>query len=271
MITVAGDPGRSRPPFDPKTPNVARVYGYLLGGKDNFDADRAEAERLASRYPLRRLAGENRAFLRCAVAWLAGAGGVRQFLDIGCGLPTTTSTHEAAQKIDPSCRVVYADHDPVVVAHAREMSSRGRLTAVKADLASPAELLAHPDVAEQIRPGEPAGVILGMVLHHFPAEQAEAVVAELVGGLPDGSWVVLSVLSADEKAGREFAADYRAAPLYNHLPAQVERFVTGLELLSPGLTDAGRWLPGQPAGPPRPHQGLRVLAAVGRKPGGAGP
>lgn len=272
MDLVRDVPGGSRPPFDPTRPSAARVHGYWLDGKDNFAADRSEAERLAALYPLLpRLVRQNRAFLGCAVTWLAAAGGVRQFLDIGCGLPTTKNTHEAAQAVDPSCRVVYADRDPVVVSHATEMMPGGALTAVEADLARPAELLANPVVAAQIRPDEPAGVILGMVLHYFPAAQAEAIVADLAGRLPDGSWVVLSVLSADEQTGGKLATDYKAAPLYNHLPDQVARFFADLELLPPGLTDADRWLPGQPTGPQRAHEGLRVLAAAGRKPGGAGP
>lgn len=123
--------------FDVTAPNVARVYDFWLGGKNHFAADRAEAERLAGLCPqLPRLARENRNFLNRAVTWLAGRG-IRQFLDIGCGLPTARNIHQAACDVDPSCRVVYADADPVVVGHANALLGGGTVAAIEADLAQP--------------------------------------------------------------------------------------------------------------------------------------
>ena len=144
-------------------PNAARIYDCLLGGKDDFEADRAEARRLLEVYPaMGRLARENRAFLACAVRWLAGQ--AHRFIDVGPGLPATESTHQAAKAVDPSCRVVYADNDPVVVAHARALMAADGAVAIEADLRNPASVFAHPMTRKPIRDGEPTAVILALVL-----------------------------------------------------------------------------------------------------------
>jgi len=153
------------PEIDTCRPSIARVYDYWLGGKDNFAADRDEAERLLKVYPqLPELAKENRQFQTRAITWLA-AKGVRQFLDIGSGLPTGRNTHEVAQDADSSCRIVYVDNDPVVMAHARALLAGPGVGAVHGDLGDPASILANPDVLNLIRPDEPTALILGLVLH----------------------------------------------------------------------------------------------------------
>jgi SAM-dependent methyltransferase len=252
--------------FDVSKPNIARVYDYWLGGKDNFGADRVEAERLLKVYPrLRQLARENRLFLARAVAWLAGQG-IGQFLDIGSGLPTVQNTHEAAQAVNPACRVVYADNDPMVVAHARALLSGSGVEAVNADLADPAGIIADPVAGTLIRPGEPTGLILAMVLHFFEAEAASKIVTALADWLAPGSYVVISVGAGDERTGGTLAREYKAATLHNHTPEQITGFLAGFDLVPPGLVDARDWESGTSVVSPARHLGGRILAGVGRKP-----
>ena len=252
--------------LDVSKPNIARVYDYWLGGKDNFAADRGEGERLLEVCPrLPQLARENRLFLARAVAWLAGQG-IGQFLDIGSGLPTAHNTHEAAQAVNRACRVVYADNDPVVVAHARALLSGSRVAAISADLADPAGIIADPVTGRLIRPGEPTGLILAMVLHFFEDEAASKIITALTDWLAPGSYVVISVGAGDERTGGTLAREYTAATVHNHTPGQVAGFFAGLDLVPPGLVDARDWKPGTIVVPPAPHRGGRILAAAGRKP-----
>jgi len=158
--------------FTAARPNIARVYDYWLGGKDNFEADRQEALRLLAVYPLMaKLARDDRQFLGRAVTWVAGQG-IRQFLDVGSGLPTAQNTHQAAQAADPGARVVYADNDPVVVAHARARLAAPGVEAIEGDLRDPMGILGDPIVCKLIRPDEPACVVLALVLHFFDFEHA---------------------------------------------------------------------------------------------------
>ena len=148
---------------DAGRPNIARVYDYLLGGKDNYAADRAETARLIEVFPLLPVrARQNRLFLARAVTWLAGQG-VRQFVDIGCGLPTAQNTHQVARAAHPDCRVAYVDRDPVVVSHARALLSGTGVIALQGDLADPDAILADPVLQRLIRLAEPVAVIVAMV------------------------------------------------------------------------------------------------------------
>jgi hypothetical protein len=251
--------------FDSTQPNIARVYDYWLGGKDNFAADRGEAERLLAIYPrLRECAQENRQFLERAVAWLAEQG-VRQFLDIGSGLPTARNTHEVAQAVDSACRVVYVDKDSVVLTHARALLRDAGVAAVAGDLTDPNAILASSDVCSQIRLDEPVGLILGLVLHFFDADNAREIATAFTHAIAPGSYVVISVGSADEETGGQLAKEYAAGTLHNHSPAQIAGFFTGLDFVGPGLADAGDWEPGLLARP-HDHHGGRILAGVGLKP-----
>jgi SAM-dependent methyltransferase len=255
-------------PLDTSRPNIARVYDFWLGGKDNYAADRAEAERLTGIYPrLPRLARQNRLFLARAVHWLARQG-VRQFLDLGCGLPTGHNTHQVAQAAHPDCRVVYVDSDPVVVAHARALLSGTGVTAVGGDLADPDAILADPQLRQVIDLAEPVAVILAMVLHFFAEHTARAIVAGYVRAVAPGSYVVLSVGSGDDQIGGTLVREYQAGTLYNHSPAQIMGFLDGLDLVPPGLAKAWEWGP-QVAGLPLPDSsGGHVLAGLGYKPAG---
>jgi len=251
---------------DPSTPNIARVYDYWLGGKDNFVSDRTEAERLTAVYPhLPVLVRQGRLFLARSVEWLVGQG-VRQFLDLGCGLPTGENTHEIAQTVHPDCRVVYVDDDPVVMAHARARLCGPGVTAVQGDMAKPDAILADVRIQRLIDLGEPTAVILAMVLHFFDAATASDIVATFAREIAPGSYIVLSVGSGDEEIGGALAREYQAGTLHNHPLAQIAAFVEGLELIPPGLTDAMAWKPESPSQPPSPESGGHILAGVVRKP-----
>jgi hypothetical protein len=201
-------------------PNSARVCNYLLGGKDHFAVDRAEAERLLQICPtLRDRARENRRFLARAVSWLAGQG-IRQFLDIGCGLPAALNTHQVAQDADPSCRVVYSDNDPVVTSHAMALLTGPGVGAVQGDLRDPAAIMSDPAVVELINPGDPTALILSTVLQSLDASDACQATAALVDWLAPGSYVVISGWWGDEPIGEELAREHNAGSFYNHSPAK---------------------------------------------------
>jgi O-methyltransferase involved in polyketide biosynthesis len=266
-VSKNAEPGpETTPRIDTSRPNIARVHDYLTGGKDNYAADRAEAARLLAIAPhLARLARENREFLTQAVAW-AATRGVRQFLDLGPGMPAATNTHQVAQGVAPGTRVVYVDRDPVVVLHASALLAGNGITeAIRADVTSPKSILDHPVVRAMIDPGEPAGIVAGMVLQFLPADQAERVMAELVDMVAPGSWFIVSVGYGAPGVGDRLAASYQAGTLYNHPLEVIEGFLGGLELMPPGLVDAADWVPGTAAAP-LVLTGMHVLAAAGRKP-----
>jgi hypothetical protein len=191
---------------DVNMPNIARVYDYWLDGKDNFQTDRDQAAQLLMVCPsAAQLAWENRMFLARAVAWMAEQG-IRQFLDVGSGLPTAHNTHEAAQSVDPACRVVYVDNDPVVVMHGQVLLTGPGVASASGDLAAPEEILALPAVRELIQPGEPVGLILGLVLHFFDVHVARQIVSSFTAGLPPGSYAAISVARRTRRPGRSSSA-----------------------------------------------------------------
>lgn len=245
--------------LDKSRPNVARVYDYWLGGKDNFEADRAEAERLLEVLPdLPRIVRENRLFLRKAVHWLAAERGIRQFLDVGAGLPTVSNTHEVAQAAAPGSRVAYVDSDPVVVSHATALLANGRdVIALPGDAADPAAVWAAPRVSALFRSGEPCAIILALVLHFFPPGEAHRIVTEFARLAPPGSYLVASVGAC----APAFTRAYSVRTVHDYGPDDVRAMLSGLELVEPpGLTDALDWAPGAAAGAGR--TGSRALAAV---------
>jgi O-methyltransferase involved in polyketide biosynthesis len=255
------------PRFDVSSPSIARVYDYVLGGKDNFPADRAEGDRLMQLHPpLRRLARRNRKFLAEAVHYLADAG-IRQFIDLGSGLPTAQNTHQVAQAVAPDAGVVYVDNDPMAASHAAALLADGRgVIAVRADLADPAPILDIPAVRDLIRPDEPTAVVLAMVLHFFEAAAASRIVAGWARAVAPGSALVVSCGSGDDESAGAITREYRAADLHNHSRTQITAWLDGLEIMDPpGLVDANSWLPGRPARPPS-ERGAHILAAIARKP-----
>jgi S-adenosyl methyltransferase len=239
------------------TPNTARIWDWFLGGKDNFAADRAAGEQLirvceAVGAPTGRdVAYETRAFITRAVTYLAAEAGVRQFIDFGAGLPTQGNVHEVAQAVDPTARVVYVDYDPVVVRHGQALLADNTTTiAVAGDLRHPLEVLADPDVRRLLDFTQPVAALLVSVLHLLPDEdQAAGVVAQLRGALPPGSYLALSHVTGDarpELAERIAAEVIRlgvSTPLVPRSHAQIGRFLTGFDLVDPGLVYISRWGP----------------------------
>jgi hypothetical protein len=188
--------------FDPRTPSIARVYDYILGGKDNFAADREVAERLMAVAPLTvEVSRENRQFLARAVTWAASQG-IGQFIDLGCGMPTVPNTHETAQAIIPAARVAYIDNDPVVVlTHLRALAEHGNpgVTVLDGDVREPGAIIAA--IQDDIDLEAPACLLMGYLLHFFAPDAARELVASYVARLVPGSYVVLSVGRADGASG----------------------------------------------------------------------
>ena len=204
-------------------------------------------------------------FLAKAVQWLAKQG-VSQFLDLGCGLPTGQNTHEIAQAVHPDCRVVYADADPIVVAHARALLQGPGVTAIRGDIAEPDAILAEVRAQRLVNLAQPTAIVLAMVLHFFDAASASEIVTTFARAVTPGSYLVLSVGSGDEETGDALTREYLAGTLHNHSLTQIAAFVEGLELVPPGVTDAMTWMPGSPSQQPPPQSGGRILAGVARKP-----
>ncbi|MFG2054142.1 SAM-dependent methyltransferase [Micromonospora sp. NPDC048930] len=235
-------------------PNVARMYDYYLGGCHNFAADRAAAEQILAIFPDTGVAAQtNRAFLRRAVRYAAEQG-VRQFLDIGAGLPTQGNVHEVVRPLAPAARVVYVDNDEVAVAYARRLLPvDGRTVVVRGDLRRPEELLADPDVRANIDFTEPVAVLLVAVLHFVPdSDDPYAAVARLRDATAPGSMLALSHLTMDgappvpTQQGREIY-QRSSAPLIPRTHAATARFFEGYELLDPGLVWLADWRPdGEP-------------------------
>jgi SAM-dependent methyltransferase len=271
VVADQADQGWATPTdFDSSTPNFARVYDYLLDGKDNFAVDQAVAEQALAVAPeLRVMARENRAFLRRAVRFLAAEAGIRQFLDIGTGLPTQGNVHEVAHAVAPETRVVYVDADPVVLVHARALlAGADNVAIIRADLRRPEELLEDPGLRTLIDFTEPVAVLLVAVLHAITeAEDPVGIVARLRDAMAPGSYLVLSHSSAEglaEVSARVGAVLGRAAPFVPRTHAQLLRFFEGFELVEPGLVYVPGWRP-DPADPVANPEGAWIYGGVGRK------
>ena len=252
-------PNDSCSPFDPLVPHPARVYGYWLGGKDHYPADREVAEEVIRRRP-QVVAGAraNRAFLALVVRYLTAECGVRQFLDIGTGLPAPNSTHQVAQSIAPDSRIVYVDNDPLVLVHARALltsNPQGSCGYVEADLRDTSAVLAG--AAQTLDLSRPVAVLLLAVLHFLAdSDDPAGVVAALTRRLAPGSFVVISHLTADFAPGPVGAAveAYRAlvpSPLAARSHAQVSALFGGLPLVPPGVVPITEWRPATVS--PLPH------------------
>jgi SAM-dependent methyltransferase len=237
------------PRFDPGVAHPARVYGYWLGGKDHYPADRAAAEEVIRQRPqVVDGARANRAFLARAVRYLAGQRGVQQFVDIGCGLPAPGSTHEVAQAIAPQCRVVYVDNDLLVLSHARALlasTPEGACSYIEADLRGPEAILAK--AARTLDLTRPAAVLLLAVLHFLPdSDDPARIVAALAARLAPGSFVAISHLTADfaPEAVSSGVAAYNAlvpAGITARSHAQVTALFGGLSLVAPGVVPVAEW------------------------------
>jgi S-adenosyl methyltransferase len=259
-------------------PNPARIYDYFLGGKDNFPADRDVAEQLLAIAPVARdVVEDNRAFLRRAVRLLTGEAGIRQFIDLGSGLPTQGNVHEIAQALAPDARVVYVDNDPMVVTHSRALLAGDNTGAVQADLREPGTILGHPEVRELIDFDQPVALLLMAILHFLPDDEDPfGIVARFRDALPPGSYVAISHGTRDVPVRPDMSPEQMAemgarverlyqlttASLVTRTRAQVERFFAGFELLDPGVTEIQLWRPDNQS----PMLPGGFYGGVGRKP-----
>ncbi|MDT0468205.1 SAM-dependent methyltransferase [Streptomyces gibsoniae] len=255
--------------IDTSRPHPARIYDYLLGGKDNYEVDQRAGDELAAAAPEVRIGLQaNRAFLRRAVRHVVG-NGVRQLLDVGTGLPTSPNVHEIAHEAAPDVRVAYVDNDPIVKAHADALLSRsGATSIVLADLRDPGAIVDHPDVRRVIDFDEPVALLLVAVLHFLTdAENPGRVVATLRDVLPAGSFLVLSHATDDFADRSEAQAVYNKATATLNLRshAEVERFFDGFELVEPGLAQVPFWRPDTP--PPVRSDEIGFYGGVARKSG----
>ena len=266
-----GGTGRAGPPaFDISVANQARMYDYLLGGKDNYAADRDQAEAALKIYPEWAFtARANRAFLGRIVRFLAGEAGIRQFLDIGTGIPTAGNTHQVAQEIAPESRIVYVDYDPIVLAHARALlisHEAGATDYIDADLRDAPAILAQ--ASELLDFGKPVAVTLIAILHAIPeSDDPHGIVGRLMDHVPPGSHLAVShmgtgLLDSTTQHGLE---DHSGRAMQQRLTArsraEVARFFAGMDLVPPGVVRVEDWRP-----EPGADAGQSVLwGAVGRK------
>jgi SAM-dependent methyltransferase len=261
--------GKALAGVNTSVPNVARMYDYYLGGKDNFAADRAAAEKVLTAVPaVPTIARANRAFLGRAVRYLAGECGIRQFLDIGTGLPTANSVHQVAQTIDPACRVVYVDHDPVVLAHGRALlADNPTTTVIQGDLRDPEAILAHPELTALIDLDAPVAVLMLLMLHFLDNEDnPHAIVARLRDALPPGSYLAFTHGTWGKRAEATSAAadayQRATAAVTLRTPEEISAIIDGFDLVEPGLVDLPAWRPDGPSLSLGPD--ARVLAGLAR-------
>jgi hypothetical protein len=248
--------------IDTSVPNPARIYDYLLGGKDNYPADREVAEKIVAIAPVARdVVRDNRAFLRRVVRFLTLQAGIRQFIDLGSGLPTQGNVHEIAQAIAPDAGVVYVDNDAMVVTHSRALLAGENTIAIQADLREPDVILGHPEVRKLIDFDQPIALLLVAILHFIPDDQDPfGIVARFQDALPTGSYLAISHGTRDIPVRPDMSAEEMAemgarverlyqlttASMVTRTRAQVERFFDGFDLLDPGVVEIQRWRPDGP-------------------------
>ncbi len=261
--------------IDTSRPHPARMYDYYIGGKNHFAADRTVADAALAHWPAGRIGlRENRRFLGRAVRYLAREAGVRQFLDIGSGLPTTANVHEIAQAADPSCRVVYVDNDPMVLVHARALltsAPEGRTAYIQADLKSPLDILSSPVVRSVLDFSRPVALMLIAVLHFLREEdQADMVLKTLLDALPSGSYLAASHLTLEhdpEGVGGGQRIYHKAGLPMNARDADefASLAFSNLELVPPGVVLVSEWRPDSNAPRPTPAE-VSCYGGVARKP-----
>ena len=272
---VAGaDPDWVPQAINTNVAHPARVYDAWLGGKDNFPADRALAEHIMEAIPtMPAMAAANRAFLSRAVRYLVGEVGIRQFLDIGTGIPTSPNVHEIAQAVAPDARVVYVDDDPIVLAHARALltsQNAGETAFILADLRNPETILDDPTLKVTLDLNQPVAVLMVAVLMYFRDTEDPnpyGMVSTLLERMPSGSYLAITHPTADFNSaamlGAVAAAEQSGVTLVPRSQAEIEALFTGLELVEPGVVPVLAWRPDEP--PVDPHSAY-YWAGIARKP-----
>jgi hypothetical protein len=261
--------------IDTTVAHPARRYNYWLGGKDNFAADRASGDEFLRHFPWIPVGVRaNRAFLRRVVRYLTAEAGVRQFLDIGTGLPTADNTHEVAQSVAPESRIVYVDNDPLVLVHARALlrgSPEGRTAYLQADLRTPDLILGRTELADTLDLTQPVALMIIAVFHFVPGEGvARPIVERLMGALPSGSYLAVSHVTQDFMPAEQLAAHERMASAgrsdyWLRGRAEFSSLFDGLDLVEPGIVPVSQWRPDP--GETVPDAGeVGVWGAVARKP-----
>lgn len=256
------------PDIDTSTPHAARLWNYWMGGKDNFAADRAAGDAVAEAYPdIVTMAKLSRQFLIRVVSYLAGEAGVRQFLDIGAGLPTMQNTHEVAQSIAPESRIIYVDNDPLVLVHARALlantTPEGVTAYVDADYNEPDQIIA--DARNVLNYNEPVAVMfMGVLGYVAELDDVRSITRRLMEPFPSGSYMVLWDGTATGDAvseGADTLVESGGVPYYLRTPEELGQCFEGLELVDPGVVQITQWRPDSVD----PEQ-IDAYGAVGRKP-----
>jgi O-methyltransferase involved in polyketide biosynthesis len=253
-------------PFDARTPSIARVYDYLLGGKDNYAADREAGDRVIAVFPdVVKAARENKQFLGRAVTWVANQG-IGQFVDLGCGMPTAPSTYETAQAVQPRARVAYADNDAVVLSHLRALVAKGNegVSVVEGDVGDPDAILEA--ISADLDLSVPTCLIMGLLLHFYDPAVAGSLVARYRGALAPGSYLVISMAHGNGEEGERWFSTYSTGPAQarNYSVAEITTLFEGTELVPPGVVDARQWHPGWGDLPDLPPRAGQTICGVGR-------
>jgi S-adenosyl methyltransferase len=269
---VTQDQPGQRPQLDTSVASIARIYDYWLGGKDNFKADRDAAEQMIQQYPdIVTGVRKNRAFLGRAVHYLAAEAGIRQFLDIGTGLPSSNNTHEVAQRAAPEARIVYVDNDPIVLSHAQALltsTPEGACAYLDADIRDTGKIL--KDAANLLDFSHPVAVCLIMILQFIPDEDDPvSIVRALVDAIPSGSYLTVAhpASDVDQHVGpalRQLSTRMGGTRAVPRSHQEISRFFDGLEMVEPGLVQLHRWRPG--TGLDDTGRDLAAYGAVARKP-----
>ncbi|MEU8828431.1 SAM-dependent methyltransferase [Streptomyces sp. NPDC048636] len=277
---TASGPEPPNSPINQGRPHSARMYDYFLGGKDNYVADRQAAAKVLTLWPGVMIAARtNRAFMQRATRYLAAECGIRQFLDVGTGVPTSPNLHEVAQSVAPESRIVYVDNDPIVLAHAQTLLTshpEGRTAYVDANVTDPETILNSPECTEVLDLSQPVALSLCALLHFVPDEwEPYTIVRRLVDALAPGSYLVLSHITPDfDPVATQRTVDvYHSGGIKGQIrsKAEVEKFFTGLELVDPGVEVPHRWH-GDLTNDPRTSTGdvtdeeVSMWAGVARKP-----
>jgi|SRR5215475_363516 len=264
--------GDGQTAVDVTVPHSARIWNYWLGGKDNYEVDRVAGDQFRQVFPaIVDIARSSRLFLTRAIRFLAADAGIRQFLDVGTGLPTEDNTHEVAQRVAPDARIVYADNDPLVLAHARALltsTPQGVTAYIDADMRDPGTILA--EAAKTLDFAKPVALILNGVLGHLTdGDEARAIVRHLMGALPPGSYLSLmdgtgSISGAPAQEAQQGYNESGALPYVLRSPEEIASFFEGLELVEPGVVSVTKWRPDPSASEPPAE--VDAFGAVGRKP-----